>query len=112
MSELDDDWHDVCAADELDEEEVLQHWIGDDVPIAIYNINGEFYATADKCSHQQAFLSDGFITDELIECPLHQGRYHVPSGAVRAGPACEDIPTYSVQVHEGRIFVQYAENIE
>ena len=112
MSGLDDDWQDVCAADDLGDEDVLQHWVDDDLALAIYNIDGEFYATADRCSHQQAYLSDGFVTDEQIECPLHQGRYHVPTGAVTVGPACEGIPTYPVCVHNGRIYVQYAENIK
>ena len=106
---LDDDWHYVCALDDLGDEEVIR-WQIDDLAIAVYNLDGEFYATSDTCSHQQGSLSDGFVTDDCIECPMHQGRYHIPSGAVVGGPACEDLPMYPICVHDGDVYVQYAED--
>ena len=106
---LDEDWHFVCASDELGDEEVIQSWV-DEVALAIYNLDGEFYATADTCSHQQASLSEGFVTDDMIECPLHQGRYHIATGAVAEGPACADLPVYPTCVHDGDVYVQYVED--
>ncbi len=105
---IDDDWHEVCAVDELDDEEILQFWV-DDTPIAVINVAGEFYAANDQCSHQQAYLSEGSVVGDLLECPLHQGLYEVATGAARGGPACADLPVYPVAVHDGRLYVQYAE---
>ena len=108
---LDDDWHRVCRVCDLGDEEVTQVWIGD-LPLAVFCVRGEYYATADTCSHQGGSLSDGYVSGDLIECPLHQGRYHIPTGAVRQGPACEDLPVYPVRTQDGWIVVQYAEDIE
>ena len=102
---LDDDWHRVCPVDDLDEEDVVQHLIGD-VALAVYNVGGEFYATADTCSHQGASLSDGYVAGDLIECPLHQAQFHIPTGKAMSPPADEDLATYPVKVENGDIFVQ------
>ncbi len=45
--------------------------------IALYLVDGEVYATHNVCTHQFALLSDGFLEDECIECPLHQGKFEV-----------------------------------
>ncbi len=108
---IDEDWHRVCRTTELGDEEVTQLWIGD-TPLAVYCIHGEYYATSDICSHHGANLSEGYIEDDMIECPLHQGCYHIPTGEVRKGPACEDLPTYPARVEDGWVFVQYAEDNE
>ena len=108
---LGDDWHRVCEVADLGDEEVMQHWVGD-VPLAVYRIEGEFYATSDLCSHQGANLSEGFIENDQIECPLHQGCYDIPTGGVRRGPACEDLPVYPVRTQDGWVFVQYVEDLE
>ena len=103
-----DDWHDICACEELNDEEILQFWV-DDTAIAVVNMNGDYFAIADQCTHQSGSLAEGAVVDELIECPLHQGRYYIASGAAHSGPACEDLPVYPVAIHNGRLYVQYAE---
>ena len=103
-----EDWHDVCACDELGDAESLQVWI-DDTAIAVVNLNGDYFAIADECTHQSGSLAEGAVVDDLIECPLHQGRYQIASGAAHSGPACADLPVYPVAIHNGRLYVQYAE---
>ena len=110
-AELDDDWHVVCSTAELGDEEVAQYLIGG-LAIAVYCVDGEYYATADTCSHQGASLAEGYVEDDVIECPLHQACYHIPTGEVRRGPACEDLPTYPAQSVDGWVYVQYAEEVE
>lgn len=67
-------------------------------PIALYKIEGEVFATDNICTHGQALLSDGFLEDGEIECPLHQGRFCVKSGKAMCEPLTADIPTYSTRV--------------
>lgn len=105
MSEPDDDWHEVCRTDELGDEEVIQFLVDGEVPIAVYNVDGEFYATSDLCTYQHASLSDGFVADDEIECPAHQCRFHIVTGEVRAGPASEDLAAFTVRIHDQRVFV-------
>src|SRR5262245_65458545 len=54
--------------------------------LALYNIGGTFYATDDRCTHARASLSEGFIEGDVIECPLHGGRFHIPTGEPLAPP--------------------------
>ena len=43
---------------------------------------------------------------DIIECPRHQGRFHIPSGRARSPPVCIDLKTYPVKVEDGRIYIQ------
>lgn len=57
--------------------------------IAIFNFNGEFYATDDNCPHEGGPLSDGFIEGENVTCPWHGATFHVVSGKTLEPPAGE-----------------------
>lgn len=66
--------------------------------MAVYNVNGRFFATQNVCTHAFAILSDGWLDDAVIECPLHGGRFEVSTGRVLCGPAEEDLQTFEVRV--------------
>lgn len=67
-------------------------------PIALYNVGGELYATDNLCTHAFAFLSDGWLDGDVIECPLHAGRFEVKTGKGLGPPIPCDIKTYKVRV--------------
>ncbi len=70
-------------------------------PLAVYNVDGTFYATSDVCTHATASLSAGEIVDgDLIACPLHDGQFHIPSGQAMGFPCTVDLRTYKV-IEEG-----------
>ena len=48
---------------------------------------GSRVATDGHCTHEQTHLADGFVIDEIIECPMHQGRFNIPSGKALSAPA-------------------------
>lgn len=75
-------------------------------PICLYNLGGEIFATHDTCTHGQASLADGFIEGKEIECPLHQGRFHIATGKAVAAPCTEDIRTYSVKIDDGAVLLR------
>ena len=97
-------WQVAAKLDELGEEEVLGVVV-EGQPLALYKIGGRVYATHNICTHEHALLSDGYIEGDCIECPLHQARFHIPTGEVRAAPATELIKTYAVKVEDGQILV-------
>lgn len=76
-----------------------------DVPVAVWNVDGEFFATDDICSHEEASLSDGFLWGETIECPLHGAQFDVRTGRVLSLPAVLPIASYQIKVEDGTIFV-------
>ena len=106
---LEEDWHKVCHIDDLGDEEVMQFWVGD-TPLAIYRLEDAYYASTDICPHQGGSLSEGYIEDGQIECPLHQGCYDVTTGEARSGPACGDLATYSVTTQDAWVYVQFVED--
>jgi nitrite reductase/ring-hydroxylating ferredoxin subunit len=77
-----------------------------DLQIAVYNVEGEFYATDNICTHAFALLTDGFLDGDIIECPLHGGCFKVKTGEGQGAPISENIKTYPVRVTDGTIEVR------
>lgn len=74
--------------------------------IALYLVDGEVYATHNVCTHQFALLSDGYLEDGCIECPLHQGKFDVKTGAALCAPVTAPVKTYRVQVEQGAVMIE------
>jgi 3-phenylpropionate/trans-cinnamate dioxygenase ferredoxin subunit len=82
----------------------------DEHPIAVFNIDGTFYALDDTCSHAEASLGEGEVDgdDLTVECPLHGSLFHLQSGKPRTLPAYEPVKTYTVKVEGDAVFVDYS----
>ena len=104
MSEDSLSWYSVCPVTEVGEEDVIpfEH---DGKLYAVYHTPSGFYATDGLCTHEQEFLVDGLVMGEIIECPRHQGRFHIPSGKAKGAPVCLDLSTYPTKIKDGQIFV-------
>ena len=92
-----ENWVKVTSRDAVAEGEVTGVSVGDK-QIAVYNIDGEFYATDNVCTHAYAMLSDGWLDGDVIECPLHAGRYEVKTGKGLGPPIPCDLQTYPTRV--------------
>ena len=66
----------------------------DGVPIGVANVDGEFYAFADVCTHDGGPVAEGELDDYQIECPRHGARFDIRTGAVKLLPAVVPIPVY------------------
>ena len=102
MSDI--EFHAVAKTGELDEGEAIQVIVGRK-EIAIYNLNGEIYATDDICTHAYASLADGYMEGELIECPLHGGCFDIKTGKAMTAPVTEDLKVYEVKIDGEQILV-------
>jgi 3-phenylpropionate/trans-cinnamate dioxygenase ferredoxin component len=80
----------------------------DDLRIAVCNVDGQFYAIEDVCTHDGGSLDqgdlDGLDGDE-IECPRHGARFNVRSGAATLMPAVMPVRTFRVKIEGERLFV-------
>ncbi|HZD27663.1 MAG TPA: Rieske 2Fe-2S domain-containing protein [Xanthobacteraceae bacterium] len=90
-------WQRVASTSEIDADGVLGVDV-DGSPVAIYRLGNEVFATAGICTHALAILSDGFVEDGKIECPLHQGQFDIRSGKALCAPVTEDLRTYAVKL--------------
>lgn len=79
-------------------------------PIVILNIEGEYFAIADVCSHDDGPVGEGVIEGYDIICPRHGARFDIRTGKVIALPAFVDIPAYPVRVNGDQIEIGYPDS--
>ena len=73
--------------------------------ILLANVNGQYYAADDTCTHEDASLATGSLKGEFVKCPLHGSRFNVCTGAVLDEPAEENLKTYPVRQDSDGIYV-------
>lgn len=101
------DWIDVGTADMFIDGESLPVVAGDQ-KVAVFRLGDEIFALKDLCTHGNAKLSDGYIEDGCVECPLHQGLFDIRTGEVRCAPLTENVRRFPVRVVDGRVEVDVA----
>jgi naphthalene 1,2-dioxygenase system ferredoxin subunit len=98
-------WIDIVSKADVPEEDVVGVEINAK-SIALYQVDGEIFATDNICTHGNARLCDGFLEGHEIECPLHQGKFDIRNGKAMCAPLTEDIQIYPVKIEGGRVFVE------
>jgi len=74
--------------------------------VAVFKIDGEYYAIEDVCTHDGAEIASGILDGDEIVCPRHGARFCVKTGAVMSPPAYEDINCISVRIENKKIQVK------
>ena len=97
-------WIKIAAATQLQDDEVIPIALGE-AQLALYRSAGEFHVTDNVCTHQFALLSDGYVEDGCVECPLHQARFDLRTGQAMCAPATQSIRVYPVRVEGNDILV-------
>src|SRR5262249_1347016 len=97
-------WQRVASRSEIAVDGVLGLDV-DGSPVALYRLANEVFATAGICTHALAVLSDSFVEDGKIECPLHQGQFDIRSGKALCAPATEDLRTYAVKLEGDDVLI-------
>ena len=99
------EWVEACAADEIEEEDVLRFDHGGRT-FALYRLAGEaYFATDGLCTHEGVHLAGGLVMNGLVECPRHNGRFDIRTGQARRAPACIDLRTYPIRVEAGKVMI-------
>lgn len=76
--------------------------------IALANIDGEFFAIGDSCTHAGCSLGgEGVLDGNVVTCGCHGGQFDVTTGKVVGPPPAEDEPSYKVKI-EGDTILVYA----
>ena len=66
--------------------------------IALFNVDGKFYAVDNECTHAGAPLCEGTINGTTVTCPWHGAEFNLSDGQVLAAPACDPIKSYKVMI--------------
>lgn len=75
-------------------------------PVALVRTESGVHAVSNTCTHAEASLSDGFVMENWIECPLHQARYDLSTGELLDGPFCPELPVFPIEERDGQFFVK------
>ena len=98
------EWTDVARTDEFAPGDYRVVDI-DDALVAVFNIDGEFYAIEDVCTHDYETLTGGCIEGCEIVCPRHGARFNIKTGEALTPPAYEPVATLPVRVEDGMVQV-------
>ena len=74
-------------------------------PVTLVNVGGEVLAVHDVCTHALESLSGGWVEGERIECPRHGAAFSLRTGDALTPPAIKPLPTFAVEVRDGRVLV-------
>jgi len=80
----------------------------DGTDVAVFNLDGAYYAIEDVCTHDGGVLTGGEVDGDVIVCPRHGARFSIRTGEVLAPPAYEDVPTFPVRIEAGIVQVRDA----
>lgn len=75
------------------------------ISLLIANVNGDYYAMGDVCTHMGCNISDGELKGETVECPCHGSVFNVKTGAVVSGPAGKAALSFPLTVYGDKIMV-------
>lgn len=98
-------WIKIAQVGQVDEDESLAIEV-DGKQLALHHTEGEYFVTDNVCTHQYVLLSDGYIEDGCVECPLHQAQFDLRTGKAMCAPATVDIQTYQVKTEGEDILVE------
>jgi 3-phenylpropionate/trans-cinnamate dioxygenase ferredoxin subunit len=99
-------WVQACRVEDVEEDDVIRFDYSGRT-FAVYRLsNDRFYATDGLCTHAKVHLAGGFVMDETIECPKHNGRFDVTTGRAKGAPACVDLRTYPVRREGDAVLIE------
>jgi len=99
------DWITVAKVQALAKGE-YQVVAAEDTDIAVFNIDGEFYAIEDVCTHDGGQLTGGECDGCEIVCPRHGARFDIKTGAALSAPAYEATATFPIKIEDGVIYTR------
>ena len=76
-----------------------------DKTIALFNVDGQFYAIANRCPHRGGPLSESSVMDKIITCPWHGWQFDVTTGCAPTNPDVK-VETYEVKTEGDAVFVR------
>ncbi len=74
--------------------------------IALFNVDGTFYAIENTCTHVGGSLGEGALIGDQVTCPLHGAQFNVVSGKVLGPPAGSDVKSFVVTVEGSDVIIE------
>ena len=98
-------WVNVCKLNQLKKGEMID-FDYQDKKILLANLDGKIYASDRICTHADADLSTGILTEEGVTCPLHLSTFNLKTGVPENLPAETPLKIYNVKIEQNEIYIE------
>lgn len=92
-------WHPVKPAQEIEPGTYVRVEL-DEYDVLVFNLEGEFFALEDRCTHDDAELDGGDVVDGCIKCPRHGACFDIKTGDAKSAPAYEATDRFECRINE------------
>jgi 3-phenylpropionate/trans-cinnamate dioxygenase ferredoxin component len=97
-------WVRACDIADIADGEAMQ--LNTEPVIALFNVDGEYFAIDDTCTHDHSSLAEGYIEGDQVECSWHFAKFSLKTGDVLSPPAVEPVRAYKVRVSGSDVLVE------
>ena len=98
-------WIKACALEQVKDGQLFG-FHSNEKKILLANQNGKIFATDLICTHADADLSTGFLSEEGVRCPLHLSVFNLEDGVPQNLPAETPLNTYNVKIEQDEVYVE------
>lgn len=99
----------LCPLDALSGGTIGSATLPNGIRLALYLVEGQPFATDDRCTHGNSSLADeGCLEGHIVECGMHLGTFDVRTGAALGAPCAKAIRTYPVEIRDGQVMLSAA----
>lgn len=99
----------LCGVADVGDGGIVSAVLPDGRRVAIYLVDGEAYATDDRCTHGNSSLSEeGCLDGHIVECGMHLGTFDVRTGEAVGPPCTKALRTYAVVIRDGQVMLSEA----
>jgi 3-phenylpropionate/trans-cinnamate dioxygenase ferredoxin subunit len=95
----------VCRKDEIPENG-MRRFLVEGEPVLLARIDGDYFAISDTCSHAEARLSEGILTDHTVQCPNHGATFDVRTGEARSLPAIAPVERFDLVLEGDELYLE------
>ena len=99
------EWIKACNLEQVKEGQLFG-FVHNDKKILLANLKGKIHATDLICTHADADLSTGFLSEEGVRCPLHLSVFNLENGKPQNLPAEIPLKVYNVKIDDKEIYVE------
>ncbi len=99
----------VASIDDVEDGDIKKIKV-EGLTLALFNVEGAYFALDHLCTHEDVSLVDGFVDGFEVECPKHSGRFDIRTGKATAAPCAVDCRSFPIKIVGDQVLVGISGN--